>query len=44
MPIFNLVKKVVCIKSALVISLPARTINKTPLNPLHLDRGKLPGE
>ena len=34
MPIFILVEKVVllvCIKSALIMSSPARTINKTPL-------------
>ena len=31
MPIFILVEKVVCIKSALIMSFPARTINKTPL-------------
>ena len=38
MPIFILVGKLVllvCIKSALIMSLPARTINKTPLNRLH---------
>ena len=35
MPIFISVGKVVllvCIKSALIMSFPARTINKTPLN------------
>ena len=35
MPVFILVGKVVlliCIKSALIMSLPARTINKTSLN------------
>ena len=39
MPIFILVGKLVllvCIKSVLIMSLPARTINKTPLNLLIL--------
>ena len=38
-PIFILVGKgvlLVCIKSALIMSFPARTINKTPLNRLQL--------
>ena len=38
MPIFILVGKVVllvCIKSGLIMSFPARTINKTPLNYFH---------
>ena len=39
MPIFISVEKVVllvCIKSALIMSFPAPTINETPLNNLHI--------
>ena len=45
MPIFILVGEVVllvCIKSALIMSLPAQTINETPLNSLSGQRTKVP--